>query len=125
MTDAIPTQWPPTQHLLLDLLAARARLDETCWTVPNRCRPAIGALAGHGLVEFKSATIPGHTLVWLTAAGRDAAMMTDYVPPSERTLWVVDDGETLHGPFTEHYDADWAAVRAGGTVRPVRRPTVE
>ena len=34
---------PPTQYLVLEVLAARARLGEACWTFPSRLKPALNA----------------------------------------------------------------------------------
>jgi hypothetical protein len=113
---------PPTQHLLLDLLAARARLGEAVWTVPNTCQQAIDALANRGLVADKSAPIEGARLVWLTDAGRTEALSDDYIPPVDRPAWVVDNGQTLAGPFTDSHDAEIEAARTGGTVRQALPP---
>lgn len=114
---------PPTQHLLLDLLAARARLGEAVWTVPNTCQKAIDALADRGLVADKSAPVEGARLVWLTDAGRAEALSDDYVPPVDRPAWAVDTGQALTGPFSDTHDAEIEAARTGGTVRQVLRPS--
>lgn len=113
---------PPTQHLLLDLLAARTRLGEAVWTVPNTCQKAINALADRGLVTDRSAPVAGARLVWLTDAGRAEVLSGDYVPPVDRPAWVVDTGSALLGPFTDSHDADVEAARTGGTTRQVLRP---
>ncbi|AXV09928.1 Phage protein (plasmid) [Euzebya pacifica] len=113
---------PPTQHLLLDLLAARARLGEAVWTVPNTCRQAIDALAADGLVKHKSAPVAGHQLVWLTEAGRAEVMSDGYVPPRDRPTWVADTDGAITGPFHDQHDADIHAARHGGTVRQIHPP---
>lgn len=72
---------PPTQYLILDVLAARHRLGEHCWTFPDRLRQALDALTDAGLIEQKSAPTPRATRAWLTDAGRAAVLSERYVPP--------------------------------------------
>ncbi|MFJ8690312.1 hypothetical protein [Micromonospora wenchangensis] len=78
---------PPTQYLILEVLAARHRLGEPCWTFPSRpgIRTAVAALNVAGLVTWKSSPAPRAVLVWLTEAGKSAALDETYVPPINRT----------------------------------------
>jgi hypothetical protein len=72
---------PPTQYLVMEVLAARHRLGEPFWTFPSRLAPAIGALEEAGLVWSDSAPTPRHVRVWLTDTGRAAATDTGYRSP--------------------------------------------
>ena len=84
--DALDTDnLPPTQYLILEVLAARHRLGEQLWTFPTRLRSYVERLADLGLVGWKSGIAPKTVMVWLTEAGGRAAMDESYVPPNERT----------------------------------------
>jgi hypothetical protein len=72
---------PPTQYLIMEVLAARARLGETCWTFPTRLRAALTALQERGLLWFDSAPTPGDLRTFLTDHGRAEAMSATYQPP--------------------------------------------
>lgn len=79
---------PLTQQLVLEVLAARARLGENAWTFTNRTRPALEALSRAGLAWWKSAVVDGHCLAGLTDAGREAALSASYaVPATIETEW--------------------------------------
>lgn len=80
---------PPTQYLILEVLAARYRTGEQAWTFPNRVRPALEALSKAGLLSWKSSSKPGLALAWLTDAGRAAALSPTYEPPASDTMFVV------------------------------------
>lgn len=73
---------PPTQYLVMEVLAARYRLCENAWTFPSKLRPALEALSGLGLLWWKHATIPGYCLTGLTGAGRKAALSASYAAPA-------------------------------------------
>lgn len=75
---------PPTQSLVLEVLAARARLGETCWTFSTRHRPALEALTKRGLLWWKSGVMPRTCVAFLTDAGREAVFGKDYTPPVVR-----------------------------------------
>jgi hypothetical protein len=75
---------PLTQYLVLEVLAARHRLGEHGWTFPTSAGKAVDALARLGLVRATSGVMPRTLLVWLTDAGRSAALDPTYVPPIER-----------------------------------------
>ena len=81
---------PPTQYLVLEVLAARARLGEACWTFPSRLKPALNALQSLGLIWWRHAPIPDHVQAYLTDAGREAVLSAAYAPPvAVRTEWGV------------------------------------
>lgn len=64
---------PPTQALVLDVLAAYARLGENCRTFSARCRPALEALEEGGLVRWKGGPTERTCIAWLTGPGRQIA----------------------------------------------------
>lgn len=77
---------PPTQFLVLEVLAARYRTGETYWTLPDRCAPAARALERAGLVWLRSAPVSGHFEARFTDAGRAAALLDGYVTPNDAKL---------------------------------------
>lgn len=106
---------PPTQSLVLEVLAARARLGETHWTFSTRHRPALEALATRGLLWWKSGIVEKTCMAWLTDAGREAVFSPTYTPPVvreqealrllEEALHIRMHGERAPGG-TENW-ADW------------------
>ena len=72
---------PPTQYLVMDVLAARARLGEPYWTFPSRMRPTMRALAGRGLLWWQRG--PARLTIWafLTPEGRTAVLHDGYKSP--------------------------------------------
>lgn len=99
MTDVKRT---PTQHLVLDVLAARYRLGEHMWTFPTSCKSAINFLTEQGLVGQMHGVIE-HTLrAWLTEAGKAAVLSKTYVPP---------------GVARHQYEVRWADEEGGEHVR--------
>lgn len=78
---SVTTEAPPTQYLILEVLAARHRLGETYWTFPTRCRPAARRLEVAGLVTLRPAPTYGSFEARLTEAGTVNALGLDYVPP--------------------------------------------
>jgi hypothetical protein len=77
---------PPTQYLILEVLAARWRLGERLWTFPTSCRPAAAKLAELGLTNWRSGPAAHTIQVWLTEAGRAASLSETYVPPIVKEL---------------------------------------
>ncbi|MFI7073469.1 hypothetical protein [Micromonospora sediminicola] len=75
---------PPTQYLILEVLAARYRLGEVLWTFPARLRPNMDQLADRGLIGWKSGVEYGTVRAWLTDAGKAASLSPTYVPPNEQ-----------------------------------------
>ena len=87
---------PPTEYLVMDVLAARARLGEPFWTVPSRMRPTMRALAGRsGLVipgDGETGGAPEGSPVFLDHQG------TGEVPEAEAGICVdAEDEEWAHG----------------------------
>jgi hypothetical protein len=83
MTDPAPDGYdlPPTQALVLEVLAARWRLGEKCWTFAAAHRPALRTLAERGLITWKDGSIERTCLAWLTVEGRKAALSDTYKGP--------------------------------------------
>lgn len=75
---------PPTQYLIMEVLAARHRTGEHTWTFPTRLRPHLRHLATAGLIDWKAGTVHGTALAWLTDTGRSQALGADYTPPADR-----------------------------------------
>jgi hypothetical protein len=76
-----PTDLPPTQYLVMEVLAARYRLGHQAWTFPRVLRPAMNALEEKRLIWWKSGTAPASILAGLTTTGREHSLMPGYVPP--------------------------------------------
>jgi hypothetical protein len=73
---------PPTQYLILEVLAARYRLGEQHWTFPDRLAPAGRALEDAGLIWTRSGPVPHYFEARFTDAGRAAALSDEYTPPT-------------------------------------------
>lgn len=89
MAGGLPTDvdsLPPTEYLILEVLAARSRLGEQLWTFPNQPRLVAAAhvLARRGLIGVKGGVAPASIQAWLTDAGRSAALSDRYEPPISR-----------------------------------------
>lgn len=118
---------PPTQYLIVEVLAARWRTGEQVWTFPARLRSALTPLADAGLVGWKAGIEQGTVLAWLTDAGRAAALDGRYElpgahPASLRRQWTVRQpgpyavgvgGSTFDEAKARNVLADWKADRAG------------
>jgi DNA-binding MarR family transcriptional regulator len=77
---------PPTQYLILEVLAARHRTGEQLWTFPQRLTPALRALEEAGLVGWKGGTAEKTVRAWLTDAGRAAALLDGYETPADKEV---------------------------------------
>jgi hypothetical protein len=58
---------PPTDWLVMEVLAARRRLGEAIWTFPTTLRPSLRRLEARGLVGWKSGVIENTCRAWLTS----------------------------------------------------------
>lgn len=72
---------PPTQYLVLEVLAARYRLGEHTWSFPARLNAAGEALAQLGLIVWTSHPAPDARRAWLTDAGKSAVLSDGYQVP--------------------------------------------
>lgn len=73
---------PPTQYLVLEVLAARHRLGETTWSFPTSLERALLALQSAGLIATFGSTRPKTVRARLTDAGKSVALGSDYTPPN-------------------------------------------
>jgi len=92
---------PPTQYLILEVLAARARTSETLWTFPARLRSHIEQLADIGLIGWKAGVAPRTVMAWLTDAGKAATMSPPYVSPDAEWSVRWPGGRVMSPNFTE------------------------
>jgi hypothetical protein len=101
---------PPTQYLILEVLAARYRLGEHTWPFPSRLNAAGEALAAAGLIAWVSHPAPYTRRAWLTDVGKAAVLLGDYQTPDivkqrdeaqEQLAAIVAAAERWGG---EHYD---------------------
>lgn len=104
---------PPTQALVLEVLAARFRLGEPAWTFGTRNLPALKALEARGLVEWKHWTLPHTCLAWLTGEGRKTTLSPAYKGPQAFTRNALVDALTrlevkvqLTGPIANMINAE-------------------
>jgi len=100
---------PPTEYLVMEVLAARTRLGETGWTFPSRLNKALETLEGRGLVRWKSATIERHSLAWLTDAGRGSALSAGYRSPAEVNAAAEERRRLVRDLLKRHrpLESDW------------------
>jgi hypothetical protein len=74
-------QLPPTQSLLLEVLAARYRCGETLWTFESRFRWHLLALADAGLVSLMHGVEAKTVRARLTEEGKAASLSLSYNLP--------------------------------------------
>lgn len=72
---------PPTQYLVMEVLAARRRTGEITWTFPSRITPALRALEAIGAVWWKAGVAQGTCVAGLTDRGQRSALSPTYVTP--------------------------------------------
>lgn len=93
---------PPTQYLILEVLAARYRTGETVWTFPAKLRPQMEALERAGLIRWKSGVVYGTVLAWFTEQGQSASISPTYVSPNaEWSIRYPGGAVNRVGTFTE------------------------
>jgi hypothetical protein len=86
------SELPPTQELILEVLAARWRLGESTWTFDKRLTPTVKQLAAAGLVGWKAGIIEKTILVWFTRAGATLTLSSTYTPPNR----ILSIGDLAH-----------------------------
>lgn len=89
---------PPTQFLVMEVLAARARTGETLWTFPASLADALRRLEERGLISLMHGIAPASMRARLTEAGRKHSLKPDYVPP------VVEIYDTAFDQIDRHLD---------------------
>jgi hypothetical protein len=73
---------PPTQYLIMEVLAARARTGETLWTFPSNLAVPLRALEDLGLLSVMHGITSGSLRAQLTDAGREHSLKAGYFPPN-------------------------------------------
>lgn len=76
-------KFTPTEALILEVLAARYRLGETCWTFNSQNSVALDKLELKGLVTWKHGVTEHSALVWLTDEGKALMLSNKYIPDNE------------------------------------------
>lgn len=72
---------PPTQYLIMEVLAARWRTGEPFWTFPSTLRHTLDALVRADLIDVLNSPAPGSLRARLTETGRKHSLKRDYVTP--------------------------------------------
>lgn len=112
---------PPTQYLVMEVLAARARTGEPYWTFPSNLAIPLRALEGHGLVIVMHGVTQGTIRARLTETGRSAVLSPDYVPPNP----VLPEGTTTEERWSVRWtwptgeSDDMECNRARGSMDPL------
>jgi hypothetical protein len=75
-------QLPPTQYLILEVLAARYRCGETLWTFESRFRWHLLALESGGLIHLMHGVEARTVRAGLTEAGKAASLSLSYNLPA-------------------------------------------
>jgi hypothetical protein len=88
----------PTQYLVMEVLAARARCGEPLWTFPSVLRYQLDALLSAGLIDVLNSPAPGSLRAKLTDAGRKHVLKANYVPP------IVEVYDTAFDQIDRHLD---------------------
>ena len=81
---------PPTQYLVLEVLAARYRLGEKTWSFPTSLERALMALQSAGLVDTFGSTRPKTLRARLTDKGIAASMDMTYSTPVPTLAQAID-----------------------------------
>jgi hypothetical protein len=84
---------PPTQYLIMEVLAARARTGEQLWTFPSNLAVSLRALEDRGLISVMHGVAPGSLRASLTVIGRAETLKDDYETPlAQKVLDAVEEG---------------------------------
>lgn len=78
---------PPTQYLIMDVLAARYRTGETSWTFPTSVGNALYLLVDKELIRIRNGVVERTYIVTLTDTGKAALFDgVEYTAPIEAQL---------------------------------------
>ena len=78
LTDYNSYSFTPTEELVLEVLAARYRLGEICWTFSSRQNAALDKLAVKKLIHWKHGVVENSSLVFLTDTGKAVMLARKY-----------------------------------------------
>lgn len=90
---------PPTQYLILDVLAARYRCGESLWTFPSKLAVPLRALEDAGLVSVMHGVAPNTLRARLTEQGKAETLSLTYQLPVPTLVTALDTLPTKD----EHY----------------------
>src|SRR5665647_1477248 len=76
-----PAGLTPTEDLFLEVLAARVRLGETCWTFGSEHTRTARSLATKGLIYWQGGVVEHTIRAFLTDAGRTVCLSPTYKAP--------------------------------------------
>ncbi len=102
---------PPTQHLVMDVLAARYRLGERLWPFPVSVGPALRALERAGLIVVMHGVAERTLRARLTETGEREALSATYNPPNggfdqvRAALQVIADYAVRHAAVVPGMDS--------------------
>lgn len=82
-----PDSIPPTQYLIMEVLAARYRLGDYAVVLPATVGGSITKLAARGYVDYESGIIDHTLLVWLTDEGLKECGLSDSPPLDQPAPW--------------------------------------
>jgi hypothetical protein len=114
---------PPTQYLIMEILASRYRLGEPFWTFPTFLRAPLAALQEAGLLWFESGVAPKSLRATLTDQGKAAVLEPGYEPPSSPTAHLVIDAHDVGGagqPAAQVFNVWLDEQEAHTTARAIR-----
>lgn len=92
------TDLPPTQYLIMEVLAARHRTGEHLWTFPSNLAVPLRALEDAELVLVMHGITSGTIRARLTEAGRKYVLKPGYVSP------IAEIYDTAFDQIDEHLD---------------------
>lgn len=76
-----PTDLPPTQYLIMEVLGARWRLGEEHWTFPSYLSQQLRVLEARGLLTWKHGIVARTCMAWLTEEGKQVWLSPMYQMP--------------------------------------------
>lgn len=97
MAPVDPDRIPPTEYLVMEVLAGRYRTGEHRWTFPSCLRPSLRKLEERGMIGFKSGVTDKTCLAWMTDRGRELFLSDTYQTPAERAAAEADADRPIVG----------------------------
>lgn len=102
---------PPTQQLILEILAARLRLGEGLWPFPTKHIRAIKALEKAGLVRIIHGNVEKSVRVMLTPVGVKSMQQSDYRSPLEKEHDAIQEKVAEYIQTTNYLDEELTGYR--------------
>lgn len=79
-----PNDLPPTEYLMMEVLAARLRLGEPFWTFPRRLSGVARSLEAKGYVTWKHGVAESTIMVFATLDAEQLFLAPEYTQPISR-----------------------------------------